>query len=102
MAKRGRRSVAVGKAGAKRGAPHEKRLAAIRAAVARHTSEMETPLRDAAQMMRVLELAVHAPDAEYQSIGFVAGEARGLLESVQEIWNGLRRDAGLDAVSSGG
>ena|ERR1700729_2150671 len=100
MTKRGWRSVAVGKARAKKGAPREKRLAAIREAVSRHTSDMEMPLRDAAQMMRVLELAVHAPDAEYQSIGFVAGEARELLETVQELWNGLRRDTGLDAIRS--
>lgn len=74
----------------------ERLLEEFRAAVDRHTLEMEEPLRHATQFTRVLELAQHARDDEFQSIGLLAVEVRSRLETVHELWRAIRADTVLD------
>lgn len=77
----------------------ERLLNEFRAAVDKHTMEMEEPLCHATQFARVLELAQHAPDDEFQSIGLLAAEMCSRLETVHDLWRAIREDAVLEPPS---
>lgn len=94
MASRKRRSVA------KRPASTRRASARLHDLVARITLDMEEPLRHATQFLRVIELAEHAPDEEYQSVALVAVEARSNLETVQGLWRELRDGACPEHVTN--
>lgn len=78
----------------------ERLLGEFREAVSKHTFEMEEPLRHATQFTRVLELARHSHDDEFQSIGLVAVEVRSRLETVHELWRALREDMVFEPLPS--